>query len=550
MGTGFESDPEPEGKDRVDLRFLFVHGVKRSRGWIVLLALLGVAAGIALGLARPDTFASNSKLLLRMGAREQITSESLVGLESERRGALPTMVDELQMLSDTAIFERVARKLGPQEILRPADPGQDDTELTGTATRWWHRVQSVCLRATTRRHDCTGTECAHCLRLATKRLIEDTTVTNQPGSNVILVEGRASSPLRAQAAVREIAAAFIERHREQFSIQSLVEANRGKVEASRKVRDDSVAAYVEHLHQGGFEDVDPEVPALQAEVTALEGELFTVGMRRKAVARQRESLSGRLEVTSAEVPLAGPVVMVPNEEYETQLMLKRSLLGQKQSLALEGRTLEETRRREKVIDAQIEQVDLKLRQLPKAVAQDAELRANLGHVVLSTRVEDLELEDQELAVKLDLLQARLGEKQTRLREVRRQVLLEMLQRKDLESARDAAESSYRELRSRFSVLEALGSIELHEDPNLRVLQAATLDPERTGPKRLALILKALLAALFVGVALAMLRQGLDRGMSLPETFARASGVPVIGVVPELRGLRRLSTRPPSRWSPS
>jgi hypothetical protein len=250
-----------------------------------------------------------------------------------------------------------------------------------------------------------------------------------------------------------------------------------------------------------------------------------------------------LDDVPAEVEVSGPVVMIPNEEYETQLMLKRSLLGQRTSLPIDGLSIEETHRRERLIDAQIENVDEKLRQMPKTVAQNVEMRENLGHSTLSTRVEDLDLEQQELNVKIDLLQDRLTQKQAQVHELRKDVLLEALSRKDLESARDAAESRYKQLLARFSVLEALGSIELHEDPNLRVLQAPTLDPEKVGPKRLSLLLKGLFAGLLAGLAFAMVRQRFDPTLSYPEAFERTSGVRVLGVVPDLPSLRRLSARP-------
>jgi uncharacterized protein involved in exopolysaccharide biosynthesis len=157
-----------------------------------------------------------------------------------------------------------------------------------------------------------------------------------------------------------------------------------------------------------------------------------------------------------------------------------------------------------------------------------------------------------LAVKVELLQDRLSEIRAHARDQRKLVLLSTLHRKDLESARDAAETSYKQLQERFSVLEALGSIELHEDPNLRMLEVPTLAAEKVGPKRLALLLKGLFAGLLGGVVFAMLRQGLDRTLTHPEAFELSHGVTVIGIVPELPYLRRLSKRlsnqPGGGWS--
>ncbi len=125
----------------LDLQRLLVRGVARSLPWVLLLILLGAGTGLALGLLQPNRYVSNAKLFLRMGAREQLTSESLVDLDERQRTPPPTMVDELQMLADVALFERVARELGPRVLLAPADPARDDGPLTPLPVRWMHGLQ-------------------------------------------------------------------------------------------------------------------------------------------------------------------------------------------------------------------------------------------------------------------------------------------------------------------------------------------------------------------------------------------------------------------------
>jgi uncharacterized protein involved in exopolysaccharide biosynthesis len=548
MHDGFDDPNLADDRPAPDLRLLVVRGVKRHWFAVCVAIALGTAGGIAAGLVQPNTYVSKAKLLLRVGAHEQVTAESFVDPDENRRSTGPTMSDELQMLSDDVLFEQVARTIGPREILQPADPRRDDDPDTSPPIALLHTLQWTAFHTITPQHSCASLECATCLRRATKTLIENTTIMNEPGSNVIQVSHVSSSPERAREVLKSLGKAFVERHREQFSMQPLVEANRHKVDEAKKARDDAVNAYIAQVNQSGFEDVDPQLPALQTAITAIETELFAARVREKAITHQRSSLSGRLEEVPAEVEVPGTTVMIPNEEYETQLMLKRGLLTQRQAVALEGRTIEETHRREKILDDQIAKADEKLKRLPKAVAQNAEMRENVGHTSLSTKVEDLELEDQELAVKIGLLQDRLTEKQTQLQEQRKKLLLATLRRKDLESARDAAESTYKQLLARFSMLESLAGLERHEDPNLRVLQPATLDPEKVGPKRFSLLLKGLFLGLALGIAYAMLRQGLERRILQPDAFERERGVPLLGVVPELPLLRRLSTRPADGWS--
>src|SRR5690242_15519206 len=135
-GDGGAPDPRP----------LFVRGLGRSLPWMILLVVLGMAAGALAGLLQPNRFVSNAKLFLRMGAREQLTSESLLELDERQHAPPPTMVDELQMLSDVAIFERVARELGPRVVTQVADPARGDGPLTSGPVRLLHCVQGFLAR--------------------------------------------------------------------------------------------------------------------------------------------------------------------------------------------------------------------------------------------------------------------------------------------------------------------------------------------------------------------------------------------------------------------
>lgn len=515
-------------------------GVRRSWLLISALVLLGAASGIALGVLRPNVYTSNAKLLLRVGAREQITSESLIGLERDPRAAPPSMLDELQMLQDAAIYERVVRELGPRVLLQPADPRRDDPADASLLLRAWHSLQALSLRAFSPPHDCATPDCALCTNLALKALRLGTKVESEPGSNVIRLTTTSSSPEQARAIARALADAFIERHRQQFSLQGLVEASRAKLEQAKTDREAAASAYVEHLDRYGVAALGSEIPGLQTELRAIESSLFAARVRRSAVARQLDVLAGRQVETVPAPELAGPLVMIPNEAYETQLLLQRQLLTSKQALLLENLPKVEAQRRMQIVDAQLASVGQELARTPKAIAQHAAARIPVDDIAASTRVEDLELDAQSLAVEIELSTARVETLQADLQRMRRDVLVATLQRDDLAAARQAQESRYAHLLERFSALEALGSIELDQDPNLRLLQTPTLEPDKLGPKRFSLLLRGVLAGLAIGLALATLRQYLDRTLRDPDAVERELGAPPLAVVPDLASLRRLS----------
>jgi uncharacterized protein involved in exopolysaccharide biosynthesis len=542
LGAEFE---RPEA----DLRLLLMRGVKRSWGWIAVLVLAGATIGLVVGLARPNSYASDAKLLLRVGTREQVTSETLVGLDGERRNSLPTVNDELQMLADASIFESIARQIGPAEILVPADPGRNDGPETSAPTAAMHSVQRWFTRAAGPPHECEGSGCEECVRLATKALVENTKVTNDTGSNVIQVKSVSSSPERARRVVQALTEAFVERHRRQFSMQAIVDASRAKVDEARRARDEAEDAWAKHLTENGALDVEPQLLDLQKQVAEVEAELFTARTRRKAIARQRDLLAGRLEDVPPDLALSAAAVLIPNEEYSTQLELRKELMLRKHEIAISTPAMSssEIHRREEIVDAQIAEVEQHLREMPRELAREG---SSAGAPLLPNprfqRAEDLEFEDADLSVRVEELAIRLMQKQTQLAEIGNQWVAETIRRGDVVAEREAAVERYNKLLERFTQLQALAAIDLQEDPNLRVLQAPTLDLKSVGPKRVALLLAGLIVGLFAGLAVALLRQRFDRTLRHPDAIEIAHGIPVIGVVPRLPSWRNLARRPMAR----
>jgi uncharacterized protein involved in exopolysaccharide biosynthesis len=523
-----------------DLPLMFVRGVVRSFPWMLMLISLGAAVGIGVGLLQHNRYVSNAKLCLRLGAREELNSESLVEFDDPRRvppqAGVDDMADELQMLSEVAIFERVAGELGPRVVSEPADPECDDGPLTPATVRLLHRVQGFIFR---RMAAFAPAPVEDELRSSTKILWENTTVRAEPRSRVVLLSSTSTSPEKARTIVQALANAFIERHRKQFSIQALLEKSRGQLAEARQTRDTAANAYVEQVSQSGIAVLETQVPRLETELSSFEGDLFAARVRREEISRLRTSLSNRLQGIPAEVEIQRPSVMIPNEEYETQLALKRMLLGQQQEMLIQSRPSEETRRRQKEFDNQIARVDQKLKETPKAVVQGSEMQENLGHSAMESRIADLEVEDETLLAKISLLESRVEVKKARLAELQKQLLTATMTRKDLASARDAEESRYTHLLDRFSVLEALENIDTNEGANLRVLQAPTLELEKVGPNRTSLLLKGLLFGLFAAIAFSILREKFERRLCYPETFEDARGVPVLGVVRHLAPMRDL-----------
>jgi uncharacterized protein involved in exopolysaccharide biosynthesis len=284
-----EADPPP----RFDLWELLVLGIARSRKLIAFAAVVGVGVAFVVALMTPNTYVSESKLFLRIGRREQISSETMSGMMEPVGDSGPTIRDELHMLDDRAIYEKVAAEIGPSEVLRPADPSRYDNEDTGTAVRVMHSVQSFLYQLGNSKS--AGPDTENALQAATQILHKGTVLTTEPESNVITVRYASTAPSRARETNKTIINAFIERHAEQFAIDRYLEENREKLLKAEARRDESGRAYFEVMEECGFFDFAIERPALLAELEDQESTLFTAHTDHAEKVAQHKALLLRIK---------------------------------------------------------------------------------------------------------------------------------------------------------------------------------------------------------------------------------------------------------------
>lgn len=310
--TDHPYDPfEDEHGARFDLRQVLVFGIVRSRRWIATTAAVGLTLGIGSALLQPNTYTSQAKLFLRVGQREQVTFDTMIGTLEEPSSRGPTISDEVHMLSDRQIYARVAEKLGAGEILRPADPSRYDTDETPLLLRAMHEVQAFlygfgsAIGGPAEGHEA--------LRAASKILYESTELVTDEESSVITVLHTSNAPERARDYNRAIVDAFVERHAEQFSIDRYLEENRAKLEEAERKRDELNKAYFDLLESCGFYDFETQRPVLIEELEDQESELHTARTLLGETKAQHAALTRRLEGVPAEIRVVGSPQ--PNPRY-------------------------------------------------------------------------------------------------------------------------------------------------------------------------------------------------------------------------------------------
>lgn len=533
-----DDDPDPfESEDRPgsDPRAFVVLALARSWRWVLAIGVIGALIGLIAAAAQPNTYTSEAKLLLRLGAREDMTAEDIAMPGADRRESRPTMQDELHMLRDATIFEAVAARIGPEVILKPADPGRDDGPDTPALVRGMHALQRFFVSMSDDPELAAGESNRSGAKLAGDVIVANTVLATERDSNVIMVTHTSTSAERAQQLTDALTQAFIERHRSQFSILSFLDTNRQKMLDARNTYETARKRFYEHVEQCGFIDIEVQGEALMNTIDADERDLFAARLRRDEIISERRMLATQFEKTPLETVTVESPMMGPNPEFEAQLSVKRSWISQRDELRFMGLALSEQQRREKELDALLQKIDKDLADMPHAIVTVPAQRVtapNVEYATLRRRIDDLDVDDQGLLTRARKLDAHLKAQQGRLDQLAQCKNLHGM----MDVAIEAEKANYKHLAERYSALEALSSIDLEGDANLRVLQAATLPYEKDGPDRKKLIAMGIMGGFAAGAFVALLRQFADRRLRYPSSIERDLDVTVLAVVPEQRSL--------------
>lgn len=455
---------EPEARPTrglSELQKLLASALWRSWPLMAFLAFLGLSAGVYLAASKPNTYVSHAKLLLRLGERENVTPELLIG-GALGRDSSPTMEDEIHMLTDQNVFEEAVGELGVEYVLTAADPGRYDDENTPAPVRWMHSLQTYL----TAKNDVIGKFAKYDQEKVLKRtaeiLFRNTVVFAERNSNVISVIHTSTSPEKAKAVTEELVRAFINRHQQQFSIEASLNSATDQFNTARKNYQAAQLEMTEHVKKTGVSDIDQErADQIKAKVES-----------EAAIATQEISLRGA----------------------EAELDRINNLL-ETEGNRMQGSELNFLRERRSELDPQV---------------------ANTSSAVEAAR-DQL----QKISKRLEELNTISGERN----------LLQF----DL----DNTDSALVAARERLNRIGDLAQIDKEGESNLSVLQEASLPLEKTGPKRLKLLVLGFAAGLFAGVSFALLRQLLDSRLRYPATVEGSLGLKVLAVVPKSAELRSL-----------
>jgi len=532
---------EEGGGKPLDLKVLVLYGLARSRLIVTFCVLLGTSVGLFFAASQPNTYKSTGRLRLTEGVRERMTAEYLAGLEDSQRS--PAMEDEILLLSDQTIYERVAKRLGPQMVLQPADPERYDDDSTPGPIRLMHQLQSALYAQSSANHPgCTGTECLGCIEVAGRHLDAHTEMWAEFGSSVITVSHESTSPERAQAFNNALLEAFVERHREEYQARKHFDESTDKMLLAYDEFEANQDEYSRHIGECGFIDLDTQKETMLQEIGQLKNEINFKKADREAVRSEIEWLTEDLAELPRTVEEVIPAQMGTNPEYkqlrdELQALRTQRIKLKDPTIPFEARG---------TYDEEFDQQEAAIRELLKTTPELTEIVPEIKRIIpnpehreLRNRLAELKRRERGLGQAIETHETFRRDKEERLDVARNCDRTHAF----LKMRIDDAKKKYDQRFEKQSELEQLVSLEEEGESNLTVFQSAILPISKEGPQRAKLLLMGLAGGIAVGAGLALLRQFLDPRVRYPETISGALSVEVLGVVPEIRSLRKLGKRP-------
>ncbi|MCP3919094.1 MAG: hypothetical protein GY711_26425 [bacterium] len=509
-----------------DLKQIVLYGAARSARLIAILTVIGACAGIFVAASMPNTFTSTMSMTLYSGVRERQNVESGVGIENDSKWG-PGMEDEVELLSDPAVYERVAKELGPAWVLEVPDPAGN-----GSATIL-HRFQRILIAMRAESPDKLTADNPLAVRKAGRRILANTRIAPVRRSAVLKIHHTAYSPERARKIAEALVSAFQDRHREQYQAEKHYHRQIRERDNAFESFKNAEKLYREHRADCGFIDLAKQKDTLFAALQRLDQELADGRARKVEIEAEAEALQKAL--TGMDELVVLPANLIANPEFQEW---QRRLFSLESDLVLlEGKTGAKVTldRERQSIERQIKSVRQRLESLDAFISTDpaaARRVPNQERLRLVAKVTELHAEHAGLIKSLesDAASRRRTEEQLELAfqcETTHKVM-------ELEVATE--EGLYAKLTRKTKELEGLASLDEEGVSNLALTIPPNLPTSKAGPQRIKPLAAGLFGGLFLGLAVAILVQLSDRRLRYPDTLERDLGIRLLTVVDDVPAL--------------
>lgn len=509
--------------------------LRRTRSWILLLAILGFAVGCFFAIVTPNTYMSVGKVMVRWGSREQTTSDAVDG---PQRGAATSRTEdiqtEIQMLTAPVVFERTVRALGAASILSAGDPSSEDDATTPLPIRWFHVAQRWWfdrgIADITTAGCCPDHTCPRCIDAAVRTLETRVVIQQSPGTSVIDVAGIAAHPEEAKKLVDALLDQIHERHREFFATDTAYDFLSKQMNDAKEARDEASIRLNDSRQQCHVYDLPMQRSALLKEQDDLEILARSQSIELKSIGSQL-TLYARWMAAAKDKKPETVKVPAPNPQYQQRAKSIEELRTKRDTLL--GTRLPDSP--EVVnLDRQIAAATDTLNATSPTIMVDSLTDTSAQIAKIQTEVDTLLARKSGLEAAAEAVAAHRLSLEDALEKLSQCEPDLKSKEKELES-KTADAARYTEAFDRYAVTKALDAAKMS---NLRQIQAATMPFEKAGPNRKLFVALGILLGGGLGVVLAFLRAAFDRKVRSAAEIEKRLGIRVICTMPEVGLLRR------------
>jgi len=537
MRDEFEDESEGGG---LDLKVLILYGALRSRGWLLLTTILGASTGLFLAASQPNVYTSEARLQYTPGIAETRSADDAIGIDDGIR-TVPGIEDEIMLLTDPRVFERVAQDLTPSWVLRIPDPTAEDGPSTLLHARLMHGLQAFLQGNVGSAGGAIRDNEPKAIRAAAEILMDRTRVLTGRRSQVIVVQADAWTPEDAQLTATALVKAFIDQHNEHYSpeLNRLTALLDEQEEKLRRAGED----FREHKGTCGFYDLEAERDGLLQAVSALDNSVLNATTRRSALLVSIRSLEARTAGMGETITVTELPRQVANPEIPRLLGKIDRMKERREDIEYFDRENDPVRRAE-MLGKLNQDIDDLTREMERLMQEEPVVDDGIAVDQIVPNSELLELQVSLAVYKADL--EGIGAQLVTAQEAREKQI-ERLRRMDgcvgehsrWRSDIEAQQGEVSRLRSAMVKDQGIQDSRDEGESNLRTLTTADLQPDKTGPERMKLLAGGLFGGLALGMAIAVLRQLRDRRLRYRENLEKALDIPVLAVIDEYKSLRKL-----------
>lgn len=505
-----------------------IAAVFRSRYLLFAFACIGFLIGTFLAVVTPNNYVSSGKFMFTGSGSESVTIEQ-TGVAERQSDTISQNAFYLFTAND--LLWRVAKTLSPAKILKPYRPeGAGGGLLSGL----FHSLQ--------REYSDTAEE-GWTLPEAVKRLQRTITVEQPHGTNVLLVSAAANDPELAQEILGAYMHEAVQFHLEIYDDPKVYDEYKRRAQEAETAVEAARTEQRLFLEKADVRDFLLELRNARELFLAQQNDLDDNERQLESTKSQIEELKANLkspEMSPTQVVMSRPDFSQQLQQFATQIgELNTRLIRVKAQAPATGPMPKDIQGQ---IDELERQISMTRQQEADAKRQAAEAK-EVETVVENPRRRDADARMSTLSLEVTQLQTdgdvlRKQFEKTKALYVR----LNSLENRYDEVVRTLARADEDRRRSADALANANMRRELKQGSfsSLQQFEAPSLPAEKEGPNRTKLVFGGLLAGLFLGLGVVLLRTVPDSVIRGRDDIEGLDGVAVIGVLPRLnnRNLRR------------